>query len=47
MTTTNDSTEHSHDLRLVTMHFDEGVTAREFECSTCGWVWFEAASRDG
>jgi len=47
MTAAGGTTEHTHDLRLVTMHFDEGVTAREFECSTCGWVWFEAASRDG
>ncbi len=47
MMTTNGATEHEHDLRVVSLHYDEGITARELECSTCGYVWFEAVSRDG
>ena len=33
---------HEHTLRLVQVDYDEtGRTINEYECSSCGVVWFD------
>lgn len=32
---------HEHELRLVAVAHEEGLSTREYECAACGLTWFE------